>query len=268
MPIDASSSPPITTPKRAPSSCLPTSWPTSGRMGCGSRRVFPFITLPSSAAGGAGRRALRPAIPDGQPAGVDAVAVPLELLGAGHGIPTQTGRAVSLRPGCCCWPPAAPVQPSFSWGYIAPRYLGDFVPFLVLAGAVAMVDIWRRLEGRTRAKRVGALVVIGVVALWAIVANIGMAITPNEEWNTTQVLHYVKAQKAVSDLTGHPLNPRSSGGARCLHGARPTSSTSSVTATACTSPTARTIRRCPAEQFGRKHLDDRGAGATTTSTHS
>ena len=36
------------------------------------------------------------------------------------------------------------------WGYIAPRYLADFVPFLVLASAVAMVDIWRRLDGRSR----------------------------------------------------------------------------------------------------------------------
>ncbi len=36
------------------------------------------------------------------------------------------------------------------WGYIAPRYLGDFVPFLVLASAVAMADIFRRLEGRKR----------------------------------------------------------------------------------------------------------------------
>jgi hypothetical protein len=32
-----------------------------------------------------------------------------------------------------------------------------------------------------------------------------MAIVPNEEWNGTQVLNYVQAQKTVSDLTGHPL---------------------------------------------------------------
>lgn len=92
------------------------------------------------------------------------------------------------------------------WGYIAPRYLGDFVPFLVLASAVGMADIWRRLEGRTRPWRVGALAVIGAVALFSIVANIGMAITPNEEWDTTQVLNYVQAQKAVSDVTGQSLS--------------------------------------------------------------
>ena len=91
------------------------------------------------------------------------------------------------------------------WGYIAPRYLADFIPFLVLASGVAMVDIWRRLEGRRRPIRIGALAIISLVALFSMAANIGMAITPNEQWNSTQVLHYVQAQKAVSDLTGGTL---------------------------------------------------------------
>jgi hypothetical protein len=91
------------------------------------------------------------------------------------------------------------------WGYIAPRYLGDFVPFLVLASSVAVADIFRRLEGRKMSVRVGALVVMVVAALFSIAANLGMAIVPNEEWNGTQVLNYVQAQKTVSDLTGHPL---------------------------------------------------------------
>jgi len=96
----------------------------------------------------------------------------------------------------------------FIWGYIAPRYLADFVPLLVLAGAVALADIWRRLEGRGRTTRNVVLVVITVLALFSMAANIGMAITPNEEWSTAQVLQYVEAQQSVSDITGHPLNSR------------------------------------------------------------
>jgi hypothetical protein len=92
------------------------------------------------------------------------------------------------------------------WGYIAPRYLADFVPFLVLAGAVALADIWRRLEGRTRRLRIGTLAVIALVALFTIVANIGIAVVPNEEWTPTQVLNFVEVQKSISDVTGHPLN--------------------------------------------------------------
>ncbi len=68
-----------------------------------------------------------------------------------------------------------------------------------------MVDIWRRLEGRAPGVRRTALGVIAAVAAFSIAANIGMAITPNEEWNSTQVLHYVETQKTISDVTGHPL---------------------------------------------------------------
>ncbi len=94
------------------------------------------------------------------------------------------------------------------WGYIAPRYLGDFVPFLVLAGAVAMGDIWRRLDGRSRRLRLGALGALTVAAVFSIVANFGMAVTPNEEWTGNQALHYVEAQKSAADLTGQSLSSR------------------------------------------------------------
>jgi hypothetical protein len=91
------------------------------------------------------------------------------------------------------------------WGYIAPRYLGDFVPFLMLAGAVATADIFRRLESRPRWLRLGTVGAIGVMALFSITANIGMAVVPNEESSATQLLNYVTTQKTLSDLTGHPL---------------------------------------------------------------
>jgi hypothetical protein len=92
------------------------------------------------------------------------------------------------------------------WGYIAPRYIGDFVPFLVLASAVAMVDILRRTEMARRSVRIGTIAVIAVAALFCIAANIGQAITPNEEWNSTQALSFVQAQKSIGDLTGHSLD--------------------------------------------------------------
>lgn len=94
------------------------------------------------------------------------------------------------------------------WGYIAPRYLGDFVPFLALASVVAMADIWRRLDGARRSRRIGATVIIAAVALFTIWANIGMGLSPNEESNPVQALHYVQAQKTVSDLLGNSLSTR------------------------------------------------------------
>ena len=94
------------------------------------------------------------------------------------------------------------------WGYIGPRYLGDFVPFLVVASAVAIADIFRRLEGRQLSVKLGSLAVITTLALFSIAANVGMAIVPNEEWSTTQLRNYVTAQKTISDLSGYPLEGR------------------------------------------------------------
>ena len=94
------------------------------------------------------------------------------------------------------------------WGYIAPRYLGDFVPFLALAGAVATADILRRLDGCRRQVKTVSLAAFAAVALVTIAANIGIAVTPNEEWSPTQALNFVKTQKDLSDITGHPLQSR------------------------------------------------------------
>jgi hypothetical protein len=93
----------------------------------------------------------------------------------------------------------------FLWGYIAPRYLADFVPLLVLAGAVGLADIWRRLDGRSHRIRVGVFAVVALVGAFSIAANVGLSITPSEEWNSTQALHFVEAQKSIGDLTGQSL---------------------------------------------------------------
>jgi hypothetical protein len=93
----------------------------------------------------------------------------------------------------------------FGWGYIAERYLADFVPFFVLAAAVGMADLWRRLEGRSPGVRRSVLVVVAALGAFSIVANIGIAVTPNEEWTANQALHFVQTQKAVANATGVSL---------------------------------------------------------------
>lgn len=120
--------------------------------------------------------------------------------------PKASGRVALIRPLLLAAGSAAAAL--MLWGYIAPRYLGDFVPFLVLASSVAIADVFRRLEGRPRSIRNGALTAITFLALFSIAANLGMAIVPNEEWNSTQLLNYVNAQKGISDVTGHPLASR------------------------------------------------------------
>ncbi len=170
-------------------------------------RVFPFLTLPTS-----------------PPKALDGVL--FDKLYRTASVPASTpllfllsiwGLVTAFRPGALgqvartrvlLLATGSAAAALMLWGYIGPRYLGDFVPLLVLASAVGVADIFRRLGGRRRRERVATVAVIAALALFSIVANIGMAIVPNEEWTSAQAVNYVGAQKAISDLTGHPLQSR------------------------------------------------------------
>ena len=170
-------------------------------------RVFPFVTLPTSPP-----KALGGVLFDKlyRTASVPASTPLLFLL-------SIWGLVTAFRPGAVgqvartrllLLATASAGAALLLWGYIGPRYLGDFVPFLVLASAVGLADIFRRLENRRRRTRVAAVAVIAALALFSIAASIGMAIVPNEEGTSSQAINYVGAQKAISDLTGHPLQGR------------------------------------------------------------
>jgi hypothetical protein len=84
------------------------------------------------------------------------------------------------------------------WGYIAERYLTDLMPLLILAGGVGIVDIWRRLDGRTQRTRgivIAAAVFLGV---FSVAANLGIASTPTPQWTTAQDHKFVSTQKSIS----------------------------------------------------------------------
>jgi hypothetical protein len=91
------------------------------------------------------------------------------------------------------------------YGSIFERFLGDFMPILVLASTIGIVDVWQRLGGRRMARVLfsGAL---GVLALFGFVANMGIAVAPQYFWTQTQADHYVRAEQIMSDVTGHPLS--------------------------------------------------------------
>ncbi len=93
----------------------------------------------------------------------------------------------------------------FLLGYIAPRYLGDFLPFLVLGAAIGLVDLWRRWDGWAQRAKWLAVGGVIVLALFSVAANLGIALTPTTEWTPKQSTHYLQAVNAVSSVTGNPL---------------------------------------------------------------
>ena len=84
------------------------------------------------------------------------------------------------------------------WGYISQRYLGDLIPFFIIAGAIGLIDLWRRLE--TRTARVRGLALGGVVtaAVYCIAANFAVSIFPVSQWSPAQSARFISAQQSLS----------------------------------------------------------------------
>lgn len=170
-------------------------------------RVFPFVTLPAAPPRGIGGQLFDKLY---RTSSLPASTPLLFLLGIWGLVAAFRRRALGrvrlTRPLLLAAGSAGAAL--LLWGYIAPRYLGDFVPFLVFSGAVAAADIFHRLDARPRNMRIGVVSGLAVVALFSVVANFGMAVVPNDQWSQTQAFNYVRVQKALSDLTGHPLASR------------------------------------------------------------
>lgn len=165
--------------------------------------VFPFITLPATPATAVGGVVLEwqyrtYSVP---------AAMPLLFLLSIAGVLTTLRR----RPGPIglmripLLAALAGCSGIIVWGYLAPRYIADLLPFLVIASFVGLVDIWRRIGGRRHNVRLALLASVIVLGVFGIAANVASASTPNDEWSLTQSLHYVQMQKSISDKTGHPL---------------------------------------------------------------
>jgi hypothetical protein len=102
------------------------------------------------------------------------------------------------------------------WGYIAHRYIAEFIPLLVVAGALGMVDLWRRFEGKSQ--RVGLALFVSIVTVggFSVLANLGLSSSPTDAtaWRGHRVRDFVEMQKQISDFTGHPLNGKIARGGR------------------------------------------------------
>jgi hypothetical protein len=167
--------------------------------------VFPFITLPSIPAHGFGGAPLFEtsrvgSVPDSMPLlffmGLWGV---VSVFRRGPGRQSALLRPVLVAAFIGC-------GTVLIYGSLVNRFVGDFVPFLVVAAAVGLVEIWRLLENKRRRARMIALAAITAFGAFGIAANVGMAITPNDTWNGDQLLRYVEAQNSVSHITGNPLS--------------------------------------------------------------
>ena len=83
------------------------------------------------------------------------------------------------------------------WGYISQRYIADLMPFVIVGAAVGLIDLLRRLSGRTRRARGTALAVLTVAAIYCIVANVAISLWPVSDWTLGQAAQFVSAENAL-----------------------------------------------------------------------
>ena len=100
------------------------------------------------------------------------------------------------------------------WGYIATRYLTDFLPGMLVLSAIAIAVFVRYVDGRSEpfspiVRRVGQVAAVALVA-WSIVAN--MAIAFNYSYSlgdrTEQMTRLLDIQDAAAGIIGPSLADR------------------------------------------------------------
>jgi hypothetical protein len=159
--------------------------------------VFPFITTPTAPAS-----VLAGAVMDDTyPTASMTATMPLLFLLSCWGLvgafrPRPLGRARLTR--LLLLASAAGATGALLLGFITERYLGDFLPFLVLASAVGLVDLWARVGGSSRGARTALLVVVAVAGLFSVAANVGVSLTPTSQWTTAQLKRFVTFQHQVT----------------------------------------------------------------------
>jgi hypothetical protein len=84
------------------------------------------------------------------------------------------------------------------WGYIAQRYRGDVVPFFIIAAGIGLIDVCRRLEGRSRVVKVAALGAISAACVYCIAANVAIASFPANQWTLAQNVRFVSFEESWS----------------------------------------------------------------------
>ena len=84
------------------------------------------------------------------------------------------------------------------WGYIANRYMSDFMPFLIMAGGIGLIDVWRRLAGRGPRPRRLVLASLVLLSAYGLFANVAIAVEPSPQMTQAQLKEFVTVQSSFT----------------------------------------------------------------------
>src|SRR6202012_3089927 len=74
----------------------------------------------------------------------------------------------------------------------------DFMPLLIVASSIGLIEIWRRYEGRSVKARGVVLAIVSVVAVYCVVVNTAIAVAPSEQFTMSQVQDFVSTEESLS----------------------------------------------------------------------
>ena len=158
--------------------------------------LFPFVTTPTSPAAAIGA-----VLDQTYPTASAPPTMPLLFLLSCWGVvsafrpkapvPFRLTRIVLLTCAAC-------TAGVLLWGYIGERYLADFMPLLIVASGVGLIEIWRRFEGRSVKARGILLGIVSVLTVYGVFVNTAIAVLPSEQFTTSQVQDFVSTEQSLS----------------------------------------------------------------------
>lgn len=167
--------------------------------------IFPFITLPAEPAEAVGGAFLDQRYRTGSVTTFMPLLTGLSIVGvvmlARRG--ADEGRRLLRIPAVAAIAVSAGVM---AYGYVAHRYTAEFLPGLVVLGAVGLVGLSARAARWSPLRRLCVTAVVVALAGFSILANTSIGLTAAREMARGEALqNLVDARLRVSDWTGDPI---------------------------------------------------------------
>ncbi len=176
-----------------------------GSIGVHFSGVFPYFTLPQYPVRGMAHTVLFGSEQVTSVTGSMPLLLMLTLVGVFGVIRPSTPRPVRLMV-IPLMAAALPAGAILIFGFFDNRFVGDFVPFLVIGSAVGLGIVWQYVTSRGRSVRWTVVGVVVLLSAYSIAVNFGMSVTPNGWWSQQQTAAFVRAQERVGDVIGSPVS--------------------------------------------------------------
>ncbi len=101
---------------------------------------------------------------------------------------------------------ALPIVALLVFGFVDNRFVGDFMPFLIVASAVGVWKMWSLARHWGRGFQLTLATCAVLLAFYGVVANVAMAATPTGWWSDQQAAAFVREEVAVTHTLGVSLD--------------------------------------------------------------